>query len=134
MRRSHMSLVFALAMAAIAMFALPATASAQNFFNCEDFSSQSEAQAELDSGSGDSSNLDANADGVACEEFDYSGSTTDASTNASTDEYPRRGVASGGGSTARDPLSPLPLIASAAAFGLLAATSWGFGMRRRHGR
>jgi hypothetical protein len=40
-------------------------------FDCADFDSQAEAQAELDRDPSDPSNLDADDDGQACEEFDY---------------------------------------------------------------
>jgi hypothetical protein len=42
--------------------------------NCADFSSQAEAQAELDSDPSDPNNLDADNDGQACEDFNYDGS------------------------------------------------------------
>jgi len=41
--------------------------------DCEDFSSQEEAQAEYDSDTSDPNGLDADNDGEACEEFDYAG-------------------------------------------------------------
>jgi hypothetical protein len=45
-------------------------------FNCADFSSQAQAQAELDRNPSDPNNLDADNDGEACEDFDYSSSGT----------------------------------------------------------
>jgi hypothetical protein len=39
--------------------------------NCADFSSQAEAQAELEKDTSDPNNLDADDDGQACEDFDY---------------------------------------------------------------
>ena len=41
--------------------------------NCDDFSSQEEAQAVLDSDPSDPNVLDGDNDGIACEDFDYSG-------------------------------------------------------------
>ena len=38
--------------------------------NCDDFSSQEEAQAELESDPSDPNNLDADDDGIACEDFE----------------------------------------------------------------
>lgn len=132
MRRSQRTLLFVLAMASIALFALPATASAQNSLNCEDFSSQSEAQDELDSGFGDSNILDRDDDGSACEDFDFGDGFENADfEDASTDAYPTRGIASGGGSMAAGGMSPLPLVLSGAAFALLAGGSWALGLRRR---
>jgi len=129
-------------MALIASFAVPMSASAgggggSTDLNCEDFSSQSEAQEELDADSSDPNGLDADDDGEACED---SFGTTDEfsgdefSDGASTDEYPRRGVQTGGGSTATGGTSPLPLILSGGAFTLLMATGGGIAVRRRLGR
>jgi hypothetical protein len=59
-------------------------------FDCSDFSSQSEAQDELEQDRSDPHNLDADNDGRACEDFDYSdtaqtGDTTgDTTTNDTT--------------------------------------------------
>ena len=48
----------------------------ENNLNCADFSSQAEAQAELDRNPSAPNNLDADNDGQACEDFDYSSSGT----------------------------------------------------------
>ena len=48
----------------------------ENNLNCADFGSQAEAQAELDRNPSDPNNLDADNDGQACEDFDYSSSGT----------------------------------------------------------
>ncbi len=135
MCRSHRTLLFALTVALIASFALPMTASAgsSSDLDCADFSSQEDAQAEFDSGVGDTNRLDANDDGVACEES-FGSSGDEFSDDASTDEYPRRGVQTGGGSTATGGTSPLPLILSGGAFTLLMATGGGIALRRRLGR
>ena len=42
-----------------------------NDLNCDDFSSQADAQAELDSDTSDPNNLDADNDGTACEDFNF---------------------------------------------------------------
>jgi hypothetical protein len=134
MRRSYRTLLFVLAMAVVAALALPAIASAgvsSNEFNCEDFSSQDDAQAVYDEDTSDPNRLDDDDDGEACEDFDYSGFEEVEFTDASVDEYPREGIASGGGSTASGGPSPLPLLLSAGAFGLLAAGSGAFALRRR---
>jgi len=103
--------------------------------NCSDFSSQSDAQSTYVNQDGDPDNLDADNDGSACEEFDYGDEFVEADvTDASVDEYPRQGIASGGGSMASGGTSPLPLLLSAGVFALLATGSWGFAVRRRIGR
>ena len=141
MRRSNRTLLFVLMMALVASFALPVTASAgsssggSNQFNCDDFSSQEDAQATFDEDTSDPNRLDDDDDFEACEEFDYGDEFFEADvTDASADEYPREGIASGGGSTADGGPSPLPLLVSAGAFALLAAGSGGFALRRRLGR
>ena len=42
-------------------------------YDCESFGSQQSAQAELERDLSDPSNLDPDADGIACEEYDYGG-------------------------------------------------------------
>jgi hypothetical protein len=105
--------------------------------NCSDFSSHENAQSTYVNQDGDPDNLDADNDGEACEEFDY-GDEEDFDEvefdDASVDEYPREGIASGGGSTAAGGLSPLPLLIGAGAFALLAAGSGAFTLRRPLGR
>ena len=61
---------------AVAVFVISQTnlARAQiDDLDCADFSSQEEAQAELESDPSDPNNLDADDDGIACEDFDYGG-------------------------------------------------------------
>ncbi len=48
-------------------FSFAGTASAQNQFNCSNFSTQQEAQAQFNKVPGDPSRLDANHNGIACE-------------------------------------------------------------------
>ncbi len=50
---------------------------AQDDLNCADFRTQAEAQAELQRDPTDPNNLDADFDGVACEELDGDGSVAD---------------------------------------------------------
>jgi hypothetical protein len=52
-------------------FILAGGALAQDQYDCADFSSQEEAQAELDRDPSDPSNLDADNDGIACEDYPY---------------------------------------------------------------
>jgi hypothetical protein len=65
--------VIAATMLVVGMFTVPSEAQAQEQFDCASFGSQAEAQAELDRDPSDPSNLDADDDGEACEEFDYGG-------------------------------------------------------------
>jgi hypothetical protein len=55
----------------------PATRQTDGDLDCADFSTQEEAQAEFDSDPSDPHNLDADDDGIACEELDSSGTVTD---------------------------------------------------------
>ncbi len=50
---------------------LPSEAQAQDQYDCASFGSQEAAQAELERDPSDPSNLDADNDGVACEDYDY---------------------------------------------------------------
>ena len=52
---------------------LAGSAVAQERYDCADFNSQKDAQAELDRDPSDPSNLDADNDGVACETYPYDG-------------------------------------------------------------
>src|SRR3712207_4024809 len=59
-------------------------------YDCESFGSQQSAQAELERDLSDPSNLDPDADGIACEEYDYGGGgspTATASAAAAQDKY-----------------------------------------------
>jgi hypothetical protein len=71
-----------------------ATAHAAPERDCADFASQAEAQAALEASPGDPERLDADNDGAACEEFDYSGSPSQIPTQ------PSGGVGAGDGSAA----------------------------------
>jgi len=147
MRRSR-TLLFALMVALVASFAMPLTASAggssssggSDELNCADVTQEEADQLLLDDPS-DPNRLDEDPgedDLMPCE-GDNDNAEEDAFeeagfTDASVDEYPREGIASGGGSTAAEGPSPLPLLVSAGAFALLAAGSGGFAMRRRLSR
>ncbi len=54
----------------VALFAV-SPALAQDDQNCADFTSQAEAQAHLEADPSDPDNLDADNDGVACEDYPY---------------------------------------------------------------
>ena len=110
--RSQRTLVLALIVALVASFAVPMTAAAGG--SSSDFSASDDFSETNEFGE------------TVTEETDFS--------DASVDEYPREGIASGGGSTASGGPSPLPLLVSAGAFALLAAGSGGFALRRRLGR
>ncbi len=58
-------------MLAVGILGLPSKAQAQDQYDCASFGSQESAQAELESDPSDPSNLDADNDGVACEDYDY---------------------------------------------------------------
>ena len=72
----------------------PAWAQDDNL-NCDDFSSQAEAQRELEKDRSDPNNLDAADDGQACEDFDYGGSG--AGGGAADQQYGRDARGAGGG-------------------------------------
>jgi Excalibur calcium-binding domain len=61
-------------------------AAAQDVFNCSDFATQEEAQAELDRAPSDPNNLDADNDGIACENLpsDGNGTTTTTGTTGTS--------------------------------------------------
>jgi len=58
----------------LAILLLPGTAAAQDVVNCGDFTYQDEAQAVLDQDRSDPNGLDADADGIACEDLPSRGS------------------------------------------------------------
>ena len=70
----------------------PAYAQAEDdLYDCQSFGSQESAQAELERDLSDPYNLDPDADGIACEGYDYGGgggsSTVTASSTAASDQY-----------------------------------------------
>ncbi len=85
----------------------------ENNLNCADFPSQAAAQRELDQNPSDSNNLDANNNGQACEDFDYSssgGTSTNKNQNGTT-------VARAGSAVARGGRAPVARAGSAVARG-----------------
>ena len=75
-------------------------------FDCADFSSQEEAQAEYDSDPSDPSGLDADSDGIACEEL---GDGSSGGTGGSSDQYQYGGgslMESGGPEDGAVPVMP----------------------------
>jgi hypothetical protein len=87
--------------AAVVLFAgltIPMTGSAfAADLDCKDFSSQAAAQANLTANPSDPNGLDANHNGIACEDFNY-GSASTGGTQVPT--VPQGGVPAGDGSTA----------------------------------
>ena len=84
-RRSLMILailMFASTFACISVYA--DKAAAQNVLNCSSFATQEEAQAELNRDPSDPNNLDADNDGIACEELSSGTGTTGTSTTGTT--------------------------------------------------
>lgn len=112
------SLSAAALLATVAALPLAGTAFAQDR-NCKDFASQADAQAALTPG--DPENLDANDNGVACEDHDYGvASTATAASDDSTQvtATPVGGVEAGGG-----PADVLPLALGAVAAGGIGAVA-----------
>jgi Excalibur calcium-binding domain len=68
MRRTMLLLAAALV---LGIAAAPAASAQANDQNCSDFPSQAAAQAHLEQDPSDPDNLDADDDGVACEDFPY---------------------------------------------------------------
>jgi hypothetical protein len=84
-----------------ATFALAGTASAQDDYDCSDFASQEEAQGFLLPG--DPHRLDADSDGIACEELPTAGGATAGDggvADDTDDQVPVGGVQTGFGGTA----------------------------------
>jgi LPXTG-motif cell wall-anchored protein len=72
-----------LSLLAIGLFAMPSGAAAQDL-DCADFSTQAEAQAELNSDPSDPNGLDADNDGQACEDGGAATSAADTSGSSTT--------------------------------------------------
>jgi Excalibur calcium-binding domain len=62
----------------------PHKAAAQDVFNCSDFTYQEEAQAEYNRDPSDPNNLDADNDGIACEDLPSRGNGTTSTTGTTT--------------------------------------------------
>src|SRR5215217_3654265 len=75
-------LAFAFTFACVFVYA--DKAAAQDTLNCSDFTYQEDAQAELDRDPSDPHNLDANNDGIACENLPSRGNGTTTTTGTTT--------------------------------------------------
>ena len=122
MKRSLTILAAMLVALAAFLFGAPG-ASAQADQNCDDFATQEEAQAVLDADPSDPNGLDADDDGIACEDLPSGGGSPAPTTtvvSAPGDDVddgaaPVGGVATGGGGTAPQsgPASWAPYAAGA---------------------
>jgi hypothetical protein len=83
---------------AFALFAFAPVAFAQDR-DCKDYSSREAAQAELDANPSDRYNLDADNDGLACENYDYNGIGGGASPNPTPSPVNGGGTGGSGGGT-----------------------------------
>lgn len=109
---------FGAALAAVTLAAgmsltFTAPALAQQDYNCSDFATQEEAQAEYEKDKSDPHGLDGDNDGVACESLPSSGGTGDGGqppaddgqgdqstdTDGQVEQVPQGGVETGGGGT-----------------------------------
>lgn len=132
-----LALVAALAIS-LAVTAASAPAQTNDDVDCEDFSSQDEAQEFFEDQEGDDpNNLDSDEDGQACEDF-FATDTTDTTDDARDEQYADRviavrGVETGGGGTATPPSGGgmLPLLLSGGALAALIAGGAGVAARRR---
>jgi len=125
MRSTHLATSICLAAGLVALGGAPALAAGTDRFNCDDFSTQQEAQIEYQKDTSDPSNLDNDGDGVACENNpDGTLSRDDQADKDSTDEdmaMPKGGVDAGAGGLS-DPTGLYVsggLLAAAGAGGLL---------------
>ena len=95
-------------LAAAATFPLAGTALAQDTLNCDDFDYQEEAQAEYNSDPSDPNQLDADNDGIACEDLPSSGTGgetgggTGSETGTGTGTGTGAGAGAGGGTGSDD--------------------------------
>ena len=83
-------------------FAFAPVASAQDVLNCADFPSQAAAQAALEADPSDPNNLDADNDGIACEDYAYTSPTPTPSATVAPTAVP----SSSPGASARPVLPP----------------------------
>ncbi|SHN69537.1 Excalibur calcium-binding domain-containing protein [Geodermatophilus obscurus] len=93
------------------------TANAATDRDCPDFASQAAAQAAFDAVPGDPERLDADDDGIACEDQQYapaSSTSGQASTGSQVSTRPAGAVAAGDGSASEDG-SALPFVLGGAA-------------------
>src|SRR3954447_25850811 len=125
MRRRTTAAAGALITAALSL-GLSGTAHAAVDRDCPDFASQADAQAAFDAVPGDPERLDANNNGIACENYDYaSASSTASSSQVST--RPSGSVAAGDGSSTEE-ASTLPYVLGGVA--LVGAGGAAFAARR----
>lgn len=96
------------ALTAAVLLAFGGAALAQEDLDCGDFATQGEAQAELDADPSDPHGLDADDDGVACEDLPPGDDTDDGADDDVT--APTR-VDTGGGGTARSDMAA-PVVAA----------------------
>jgi hypothetical protein len=94
--------------------------------DCPDFASQTEAQAAFDAVPGDPERLDANNNGIACENYDYAAASSTAS-SSQVSTRPSGSVAAGDGSSS-DEASTLPYVLGGAV--LVGAGGAAFAARR----
>jgi Excalibur calcium-binding domain len=103
---------------AVLTLATAGTANAATDRDCPDFASQAEAQAAFDAVPGDPERLDANDNGIACENEDYAAALANSSAAASDSSQvttrPVGAVAAGDGSASEDG-SVLPFVLGGAA-------------------
>lgn len=120
-----MRTVFFRMLLAVAVLVIMAPAAmAQDDLNCDDFDTQQAAQAELDADPSDPHGLDADDDGIACEDLPSDGEGAAAEDDATGDdaddgEVPAGAVSTGGGGTASSGPSLFQLLLGTA--GALAA-------------
>ena len=95
--------------------------------NCDDFTSQAQAQAAFDADRTDPNNLDANHTGQACEEFQYGGGGSGGGVGQVATP-PVGSVAAGDGSTATSDPGALPFVLGG--LGLVAAGGAAVAARR----
>lgn len=88
MQRSFRAALCAVILAMAFSIGAFGSAGAQGDLDCGNFRSQAEAQANLNANPNDPNGLDGNNDGVACENFDYSGGSAPVAETPSESEAP----------------------------------------------
>jgi hypothetical protein len=121
-----------IAVAALTLVPLAGTAAAQPDRDCPDFPSRAAAQTAFDWRVGDPERLDADNDGLACEDFAYPAPTPVSATPHQVREVPRGSVDAGDGSTAGAAADPGVVAAAAlSALAGVGAVALMTGARRR---
>jgi hypothetical protein len=90
------------------------TANAATDRDCPDFATQAEAQAAYDAVPGDPERLDADDDGIACEDQQYAPASATSTGSSQVSTRPAGAVAAGDGSASQDG-SVLPFVLGGAA-------------------